>query len=346
MITPSSLPPTTLATVARTIATTLQQSYGVDPLPVLKSVGIDPAVIHDSGLRLSITTLGPLWRHCVAITGDEAFGLRVARYLKPASLYGVDLALFVCTTLEEAAERLVQLLNVLSTVSQPVLVEDQAGDWRLEFHLNEGIRPEAAASDCFIYAQILLFERLCGKQPDQFLRQVEMRRAPPQDATKWQVMGSKVLFAQPIGALVFRREAFAFLLPGTNPNLQAQIEQPILQYLIQNGMPLPLGSLRAQLAGMLMNNPTLAGLAAYLGLSDRQLQGMLRKQQMTFSTLLDQTREAQVLVMLSIPELSLKEIAQRVGFSKADHLIRAFRRWQGMPPQKYRQQLSSPSNNL
>ncbi|MNN73137.1 HTH-type transcriptional regulator VirS [compost metagenome] len=60
---------------------------------------------------------------------------------------------------------------------------------------------------------------------------------------------------------------------------------------------------------------------------------------MTFSQLLDQAREAQALVLLANPTLSLEQVADKLGFSSASSLVRAFRRWQNNTPANYRRQI-------
>lgn len=336
---PSPLAQTTLATVVRCIANTLRVEYGIDPQPVLQSVGIDPAVMQGSELRLPVTTLSPLWLCCVELSGDEAFGLRAAAQLQPADLYGVDLALYASATLGESVQRHAQLIRLLTTMVLPQLQTEANGDRRLEFQLHGPQLPTDAACDCFCVGHIRLFELLTSLPASQLLRRLELLRQPPHDPTPWQTLGIPVLFGRPYGALVFKAEAWDLPLAGANPHLLARVEQPILQQLAQLGLPLPLSALRARLAGMLSGAPNLERLASTLALKPSQLRNGLRQQGLSFAQLLDQAREAQALTLLADPNLGLEQVASRIGFSNASGLVRAFRRWQGTTPLSYRRQL-------
>jgi AraC-like DNA-binding protein len=44
-------------------------------------------------------------------------------------------------------------------------------------------------------------------------------------------------------------------------------------------------------------------------------------------------------VLLANPNLSLDQVASKLGFSSASSLVRAFRRWQNTTPLQYRRQV-------
>lgn len=329
---------TTLATVVRTIATALEQAYGLDPLPVLRSAGIDPGIMDDAGTRLPVSTLSPLWLRCVEVTGDPDFGIRAVRYHHPANLYGVDLALYACATLSEAVNRHVQLVGVMSTVAHPSLTQDAAGDWRMEFRLSGERTPTTVAKDFYWHFHVRMFERLTGQPASHFLRRIELVRETPGDRTAWDALGIPVLFEQSASALLFRADRWQSPLPGCNPRLLAQVERPILQYLAQHGLPLPLSALRARLAECPLANPDIDDLSDSLDIPREHLLRTLHQHDLKFAQLLDQTREAKALQLLRDPQLSIEQIAERAGFSSTSSLVRAFRRWRGVTPLAYRKQ--------
>lgn len=344
---PVSLPPSTQATVVRCMATTLGQHYGIDPIPVLRRAGIDPGIMQEVDARLPITSLSPLWLLCAEVTGDANFGIRAARYHQSANLYGMDLALYACTTLGEAVQRHVQLVNLASTVGQPLLIQDERSDWRMEFHLNGGYTPTDIARDFYWHFHVRMFERLTGKPAATFMRGIELARTSPADRQEWDALNVRVSFDQPLSAFVFHNTSWDLPLPGANPRLLAQVERPILQYLAQHGMPLPLSALRARLAELLTGPSSLEELAGHLDIARGQLETALQQHGLSFTQLLDQTREAQALQLLRDPQWSMEQIAERVGFSSTSSLIRAFRRWQDCTPLAWRKRwLSQESGRI
>lgn len=79
-----------------------------------------------------------------------------------------------------------------------------------------------------------------------------------------------------------------------------------------------------------------AVIAAELNISRQTLYKRLKQENQTFAALLDEVRREQALVYLSDPSHSLTEVAQRLGFSELSAFSRAFKRWMGQSPARYR----------
>jgi AraC-like DNA-binding protein len=76
--------------------------------------------------------------------------------------------------------------------------------------------------------------------------------------------------------------------------------------------------------------------ARAMHMSPRSLRRKLQAQGISLFTLLDQERRDRALVLMQSPELSLAEIAERVGYQNTRNFERAFRRWTGRSPAAYR----------
>jgi AraC-like DNA-binding protein len=76
--------------------------------------------------------------------------------------------------------------------------------------------------------------------------------------------------------------------------------------------------------------------AKRLGMSTRTLKRRLADQGTTFSHVLDELRRQRALLLLANRELSINEIAGRLGYTEAANFTRAFRRWTGRTPAAYR----------
>jgi len=74
-------------------------------------------------------------------------------------------------------------------------------------------------------------------------------------------------------------------------------------------------------------------------LSPRTLQARLEAEGTSFSALIEEVRILLAKLYLQRPESSLDEIAEWLGYSEQTSFGRAFRRWTGTSPQKYRQGL-------
>jgi AraC-like DNA-binding protein len=77
-------------------------------------------------------------------------------------------------------------------------------------------------------------------------------------------------------------------------------------------------------------------IADQLNLSLRSLQRRLRDEQTSYQQLLDETRLELALQYINRTSLSVAQIAPLLGFSDSSNFNRAFKRWLGISPSKYR----------
>ena len=86
------------------------------------------------------------------------------------------------------------------------------------------------------------------------------------------------------------------------------------------------------------NKATLAQLSSHLGLTERTLQRKLEKEEIQFSELLQFLRSQMAKQMLEVSLYRVTEIAQILGYSESSAFNRAFKKWEGISPLKYRKQ--------
>ncbi|HET8882355.1 MAG TPA: helix-turn-helix transcriptional regulator, partial [Solimonas sp.] len=90
-----------------------------------------------------------------------------------------------------------------------------------------------------------------------------------------------------------------------------------------------------------LGNCSIERCAKRLGTSVRTLQANLSESGLRFSDILEQQRIELAKVHLQEGRLSLDEIALLLGYSEQSSFGRAFKRWTGMTPQRYRRQLDA-----
>src|SRR5690554_2236256 len=76
--------------------------------------------------------------------------------------------------------------------------------------------------------------------------------------------------------------------------------------------------------------------ASQLHMSRYTLHKKLRREGLTFASLLGDVRRKQALTYMQDKTKSLVEIAEQLGFSELSAFSRAFKRWMGIPPAEYR----------
>ncbi|QJI32212.1 helix-turn-helix domain-containing protein [Pseudomonas sp. ADAK18] len=80
----------------------------------------------------------------------------------------------------------------------------------------------------------------------------------------------------------------------------------------------------------------LATISRKIGLSVRTLQRRLEHCGIDFDALRDETRRSEAFQLLASGKYTATEIAYMVGYSDPAHFTRAFKRWTGSPPSRYR----------
>lgn len=89
---------------------------------------------------------------------------------------------------------------------------------------------------------------------------------------------------------------------------------------------------------LLPRGPTIVDVAADMSLNVRTLQRRLAASGVPFRTLLDECRREHALRDVQSGRLSISDISTRLGYSDPSHFVRAFRRWTGAAPTRYREE--------
>jgi AraC-like DNA-binding protein len=149
-------------------------------------------------------------------------------------------------------------------------------------------------------------------------------------------------FNQPVNQVVLRQSDLE--LPLLTPNraalrlatdqcerglrdlgVEASIENAMLQVMHRDDETLPF-----------------VKVAAALRVSPRTLRRRLAASGLTFSELTQKARCERALLLLRSGELSLEDVAERLGYSTLSNFVRAFRKWTGVTPAAYRKRASVP----
>ncbi len=127
--------------------------------------------------------------------------------------------------------------------------------------------------------------------------------------------------------------------PNINRLLCSHAEQQITQLVEQ----LPIETITQFISNQLpLGVPDIADAASSLHMSVRTLQRKLADHELSFSGLVDSTRQDLAIRYLKDTATKIVYISQMLGFSEQSAFQRAFKRWTGSTPKQYRDQLHSP----
>ena len=333
---------TVLASWARVIRRTLDAS-GCDSAQLLLDAGLSNAMLDDPNGRCPAQATARLWRLSAQATGDDAFGLKVARHVVPTSFHALWQAQSASHTLKDAFERVARHFHVVTDA------------WSLEFtqqgdeHIvrlsapASGIPPEPEAIDAAAALVVYTARSLLGNRTVAPLR-VELQRAAPASMDSFErTFKCPVSFGAAHNLIVWPQALIEAKLEGANPELARHSEALLTTYLAGIHKDNTVAQVRACLADLLpRGEPSQAQVAQQLNCSVRTLQRRLSDQDTSFTDLLDRTRHELALSHLADPGCSISEVAYLLGFADTSNFTRAFRRWTGQSPTEHRRANGSP----
>lgn len=344
---PTTFPGTsrsTSATIAPNILRYLVQiadQRGVDLRPVLASVGLDDAVLRSALLRVSYRQGSVVIRRAMELSGDEHLGLRVGRAQHLTAWGLLGFAQMAAETLRDAIETGVQYQNLSGAM---VLWSAAPGDAGFVLHADlpdPALDPSVAvflAEEAF--ASVVTLTRLTAG-PGFVPGLVEFSFPVPADAGPLsELFGCEVRFGASGNRLVVGDSWVRAPMPGRDPvTYAATLRLLQAQTAPRREQQELLEVMETSIAQNLPAVPSFAEQARRHACSERTLRRRLAQCGTTYEAVVDGVRRERVEQLLHRPELTLQDIAHRVGFSDVRALRRAVHRWHGVAPLDLRDNL-------
>jgi AraC-like DNA-binding protein len=304
----------------------------IDPAPIFRAAGVDPASLGVPGKRIPVQTALRLQRVVEEAVPDPALGLDVAQQMQGTALHALGYAWLASATLDEAYRRLARYARVLSELWSARMEQEAAGV-RITY-----LFPAAAARrpdwlhDWLVAGAVRLSRLTYG---DGFAPlEVVLVRERPADATPFQAwFRAPIAWGAQQASLLVRGEDLTRPLPTGNPEVALATERVALDYLARLDRNDTVTQVRSRIREALPSGvPSQAEVARGLALSPRTLARRLEEAGTSFTAILDETRRALAEQYLQRTDFSVAEVAYLVGFAESSSFNRAFRRWTGRAP--------------
>ncbi|MEU5043880.1 AraC family transcriptional regulator [Streptomyces griseorubiginosus] len=316
---------------------------GIDLRPVLKEAGLDETVMRSAALRVSYRQGSAVIRRAVELTGDEHLGLKVgaAQHLTAWGLLGF--ALMADDTLRHAIETGVRYQNLSGAM---VVWSAGAGEGDDPFVLRADL-PDPAMDPVVAsflieeaFASVVTLSRL-AVSPGFTPKVVEFSFPSPRRHDLYGALfGSPVRFDAPANRLVIDLAWARTRMPGRDPVCYAStLEMLDAQLASRREQQDLLEVLEISVAQCLPLVPTFGEQARRHSTSERTLRRRLAECGTTYEALVEGVRRERVEQLLLRPELTLRDIARRAGFSDERALRRAVHRWHGTSPVHLRERM-------
>lgn len=156
------------------------------------------------------------------------------------------------------------------------------------------------------------------------------------------VLGCRCLFNQPDNKILVERKRLAFTSTFRDPRLKKVLEQHAVSVLQHLGSG---NDLVRDITGYVMDAlpngaPSLKQVCEHFSMSERSLQRSLARHSLSYQELVDQLRSDLAKTYID-NDYNFLDIALLLGYSEQSAFHRAFKRWTGLPPAKYKKQQQS-----
>jgi len=328
--------PTTIGTWALAIKRALDAN-GINGAQLLKQANISAEGCGDPNMRIPTENLNQLWVLAEQATNDRFIGLRVPLYVHATTLHAMTMANLASTSLLDAFERSARFSRIITTsVSFGMLKTDNT--IRIEFLPQDDIQ----VSHHSLEASLLLCVKMSREIDfDPNSRPIEVN-IPGHDDTDRLLL--ERVFGCPVVCdsysphyILFDRAHVEATLPTANPEIIQVCERIMIDYLAR----LDKEDITYRVYQLILDllpsgEPTQEKIADALHMSTRSLHRKLTSAGISFKTLLDNTRRDLALQYIRQSNLSIADITYNLGFYDASSFSRAFKRWTGRSPAKYR----------
>jgi len=311
----------------------------VDAAALLASVGLNAEGHWDPKAMLSADSYYDMLERIAAQTDVTDLPVRVGASMRLDEYGALGLAFKAATTLGGSYARVERYARLWTSVVEyelrpephgTLFILHRPGDRRLGMRLSN----EATLTSTVSLA------RQVSTVPVTPLEVLIRHRAPVSVAGHERWFGCPVRFGADLDAILFAPELLR------QPNILG--DEGISRYLISHldaelsqiseDAPLVARTKDAIAQALSEGAPNMADIARSLGLSARSLHRRLAEWGMSFQTLTEETRRDLAVGLLRDERHSLAEIAFLTGFSEQSAFTRAFKRWLGTTPARYRKE--------
>jgi len=325
----------------------LVRNLGGEPNGILERYGLDARTIADPDQCIDMAAMSEVFEYSSTVLNAPLFGLRLAQLQNP-DVFGCVFAL--CRNAPTFAEGMRDFMAYIPVIHSPLTMTElvETGD-TAEFRFWTPDRGEDLDRSQAMYESALLlikcFKEFGGAAFRPKYVQLAVSSRPPRLEEAEALIGCP-LYASTngpkISTIAFHRDVMGRPVPYASRHLYRllagyleRIKAATRTSLIERVEDYVYGALPS-------GNCSVMLCAKKLGLSPRTLQAHLSSYGVQFSEILEKQRVNLAKAYLADADMTLDEVAFRLGYAEQSSFGRAFRRWTGLSPRRYREDQRSP----
>ena len=311
------------------------ESLGFDPQEVLADCGFDIGLFANADNLISFFARGRLMAHCAAKANCLNFGLLVGQHSGLSSLGLPGLLAKNSPDVRTALDNLVRHFH-LHTRGSMLTLHESNGIATLSYHIKQfesQANAEVGAGAVAILFNIL--RELCG--PNWLPREAWFMHQQPLDTEPYrQFFQTHLQFNAEQNAIFFLASWLNLPLKESHPDLYKMVQQQIELLEVQQDSNFPEQVREVLSESILRGDSNADHVAALFSMHPRTLNRHLNAYGTSYRQLRDKVRYTMAEQLLNETDLTISQIAINLNYAGARSFIRAFRRWGGTTPARWR----------
>jgi AraC-like DNA-binding protein len=319
------------------------KNLGLQPAVILRQARLPATLAMHKQSFVTTDQLFSIWKAIEELTEDPAFGIKVVEATNAAQHKPAFIAACYAADYRDALSRVARFKRLCSP--DDLLFEEQDGQFRMTKDWRFASEPEPALLVDTSFGFLLELGR---KGTGQHLTPVRMEfaRSGPKVEEHQHYFGCSLRYGASRDMLVLKSSDVDRPFPGHNPEILDILTPALTAALSEIQAQSTIGEqVKAVLKrGMASGRPDIAGVARELGMSERTLQRRITEGGATFRSLLAEARQDLGRHLLSDESIEVDEVAFLLGYQDVSSFYRAFRDWEGMSPNRWRETDSAQSS--
>lgn len=315
------------------------EQVGVSRARLLRGSSVEPAELDADDVYVSRAEVHRLFELAMDLTGDPAFGLHWAERLCDRSFNPLSHIISHAPTLRQGLQSLVHYHRLASREPSFQISESTSKVTLRVLHVvDQSAQVQRFTAEMLVVG---IYRVLQTFDPQARLDIVGFEYVAPAYRQEYvRVFGRGVRFGQPFTGIVFNRTLMAAVSPHKDEDVHNALkdiaDRRMLRAVQRESFALRVRDVLAERAAE-TRHTDMGTVAQSLGLSVRSLRRRLVDEGTSYNAVVDQSLAAVAKRLLEIEELTIKEVAYKIGFANTTTFHRAFKRWTGMTPKTFRE---------
>ncbi len=308
---------------------------------VCKAGNIDSQDLNNLDIKVSLESKIAVIQKLLELSGDKDLGLHLGEKAAPPMLGHAGHLQQSSKDVLIAFTKTFHFSRTFSTVYDARISEKNGESWMYYEPVKAwcDASPETASHGVNIpFAATMNFIRLLSGRSVYPLR-VMYRQDRVRDTSEHErIFRCNPSFNQDANCMVFRTVDLEIPILGYNPQLSSMIEKLLQQRQRESeeGVRFTMKVKEAISTNYQFDFPQLENIALSLNITPRTLQRKLQDENTTYRELSDSIRYELASTLLKYKDLTISEIAYKLGYAELKAFRRAFKQWSGVTPIGYR----------